>query len=143
VLDPARRCGLLIAALAACATPTGAPPDAAGAYAGVYATAVRLERSTCTGIQVQNMPTTVTHAPDATDVTLTHAGNSYAGTLAADGSFSTTPKALGTPAETHTLTITGVFATDGFTATVHADVTRDGVAACDYDVGWIGTRTAR
>lgn len=86
------------------------------------------------------MPTTVALGPGATEVTLRHADNAYAGLLKAEGTFTTTPHAVGEPAETHTLTITGEFAAGGFTATVHADVTRDGVAACNYDVGWIGTR---
>ena len=61
---------------------------------------------------------------------------------ASDGPVVAGVYAVGSPAETHTLTITGSFAADGFTATVHADVTRNGTA-CSYDVGWIGTRTTR
>lgn len=132
------------ALLAACestpALPDGGAPGGL-VVAGVYSTAVTLEGSSCVGIEVRDMPTTVSQGPDATDITLRHAGNSYAGKLAPDATFATTPHAVGSPAETHTLTITGSFAADRFTAAVHADVSRNGTAACSYDVGWIGTRT--
>lgn len=136
------------ALLAACdTTPAGlldgSPAPEGLAVAGVYSTAVTLVRSSCVGIEVRDMPTTVSQGPDATDITLSHAGNLYAGKLALDATFATTPHAVGSPSETHTLTITGSFAADGFTATVHADVTRNGTAACSYDVGWIGTHTTR
>jgi hypothetical protein len=136
------------ALLAACNTtparlPDGSPAPEGVVVAGVYSTAVTLERSSCVGIQVRDMPTTVSQGPGATDITLSHAGNRYAGKLDPDATFATTPHAVGNPAETHTLTITGSFAADGFTATVHADVTRNGTAACSYDVGWIGTLTTR
>ena len=135
------------ALLAACETtpalPDGSPAPEGLVVAGVYSTAVTLERSNCVGIEVRDMPTTVSQGPDATDITLSHAGNSYAGKLDPDATFTTTPHAVGSPAETHTITITGSFAADGFTATVHADVSRNGTAACSYDVGWIGTRTTR
>lgn len=134
----------VLVVLAACSTAPHAPDAATPtgpSVAGVYATAVTLQRSSCVGIMVRDMPTTVS-LDDATRLTLRHAGNGYTGTLAADNTFTTTPRSLGEPAETHTLTITGAFVTNGFTATVHADVTRDGAAACTYDVRWIGTRTS-
>lgn len=135
------------ALVAACEAPAALPDSSPASegliVAGVYSTAVTLERSSCVGIEVRDMPTTVSQGPDATDITLSHAGNSYAGKLAPDATFATTPRAVGSPAETHTLTITGGFAADGFTATVHAGVSRNGTAACSYDVGWIGTRTTR
>jgi hypothetical protein len=156
VRDLAERCGgqfalaayAATALLAACDTsparlPDGSPAPEGLVVAGVYSTAVTLERSSCVGIEVHNMPTTVAQGPDAADITLSHAGNLYAGKLDPDATFATTPHAVGSPAETHTLTITGSFAADGFTATVHADVTRNGTAACSYDVGWIGTRNTR
>lgn len=55
--------------------------------AGTYATAVALLQSSCADIVVADNPTTVSHAPDALDVTLTHAGNAYTGTVQRDGSF--------------------------------------------------------
>ena len=44
-------------------------------------------------------------------LTLTHAGQSYTGTVARDGTFATTPRGVGSPAELHTLTIAGDFST--------------------------------
>jgi hypothetical protein len=109
--------------------------------AGTYPTAVSLGQSSCTGIEVANNPTTVGHVPGATELTLTHVGNAYTGTVQRDGSFATTPRSVGGPAETHTLTIAGRFSTTGFEATVNADVSRNGNPACSYVVSWVGTKS--
>ena len=99
-----------------------------------------LQQSGCTGITVQTFPTTVTHAPGATTLSLTHANNTYAGTVQRNGAFSTTPKAVGGGAETHTLTITGTFTTTAIDATVTAVVQRTGSADCQYTVKWAGPK---
>ena len=107
---------------------------------GTYGTAVTLQNNSCPAITVQNNPTTVAHTSGATTLTLTHAGNSYTGTLQASGAFSTTPKAVGT-GEVHTLTIAGQFSTTGFTAVVAVDVQRTTAPlTCHYDVQWVGTK---
>ena len=125
------------------------PPDArvlpdadpnALRVAGTYPTAVSLGQSDCSGITVQSMTTQVSHAPGATALTLTHAGQTYSGTVARDGTFATTPHAVGTAAELHTLTIAGQFSTTGFEATVDASVSANGVHQCDYVVNWVGTK---
>ena len=132
---------VLAVALSGCSSDGSAPldPDVLR-VAGMYATAVALGQSSCTGIVVADNPTTVSHVPDALDVTLTHAGNAYAGTVQRDGAFATSPRAVGGPAETHTLTIAGRFSTSGFEATVTADVSRNGSPACSYVVSWVGTK---
>lgn len=107
---------------------------------GQYATAVTLENNSCPAITVQNNPTTVAHTAGATALTITHAGNSYTGTVQPSGSFSTTPKAVGT-GEVHTLTIAGQFSTTGFDAIAAVDVQRTSAPlTCHYDVHWIGTK---
>lgn len=107
---------------------------------GTYNTAVTLQQNGCTGITVQTFPTTVTHTPGATTLTLTHAGNSYTGTIQRNGTFATTPRAVGGGGETHTLTIAGTFTTTAIDATVTADVQRTGSANCQYVVKWAGPR---
>ncbi len=143
--------GLLVILLVACSsdattmTPDApvATPDAdpnALRVAGNYATTVTLGESTCTGIIVQNMPTTVAHVPGDTQLVLSHAGNAYPGTVEPDGSFATPPRAVGGGGETHTITITGAFSTTGFEATLSVDVTRPAAGPCAYTVEWIGVK---
>ena len=57
-----------------------------------------------------------------------------------DGAFVTDPQLAGSSVEVHRLVLTGRFTTTGFDARVHADVTRNGAALCDYDVKWVGTQ---
>ena len=107
---------------------------------GTYTTAVTLQQNGCTGITVQTFATSVTHSAGASALTLTHAGNSYSGTVQRNGSFSTTPKAVGGGGETHTLTIVGTFTTTAMDATVTAVVQRTGQAECTYTVKWAGPK---
>lgn len=134
---------------------SGGDPDAGGpadagavdadpsvlAIAGQYATEVSLEESSCSGIMVQSMTTTVSHEPGATELTLRHAGQTYAGGVERDGAFATEPHDVGSAAELHTLTIAGQFSTTGFEATVDAAVSRNGTPDCDYVVSWVGTKS--
>jgi hypothetical protein len=122
------------------ATPIDADPTVLR-VGGEYPTEVSLEQSSCPDVTVQSMPTVVSHTPGAAEVTLTHAGNTYSGTVERDGAFATEPEPVGSPAELHTLTIGGQFSTTGFVATVEAAVTRDGTPDCDYVVSWIGTKS--
>ena len=112
-------------ALAACGSDDGAPPggpDAGSAdardptllyVAGQYPTMVTLMQSTCQGIQVASMPTTVTHTAGSEEVMLRHASVTYSGLIERDGTFSTYPQSVGAPAETHRLTATALFSTTG------------------------------
>ena len=108
--------------------------------AGTYNTTVTLQQNGCTGITIQTFATTVTHSAGASTLTLTHAGNAYSGTVQRNGSFSTTPKAVGGGAETHTITIAGSFTTTAIDATVTAVVQRTGQAECTYTVKWAGPK---
>jgi hypothetical protein len=107
---------------------------------GTYTTAVTLQQNGCTGITVQTFPTTVAHTAGSTSLTLTHASNSYTGTVQRNGAFTTTPKVVGGGAESHTLTITGTFTTTTIDATVTALVQRAGSANCQYTVKWAGPK---
>ena len=127
--------------IAACGDSSAPGPSATElSVAGTYTTAVSLQQNGCTGIAVQTFPTTVAHTPGATTVTLTHASNSYSGTVQRNGSFVTTPKAVGGGGETHTLTIAGTFTTTAIDATVTAVVQRTGAADCQYTVKWAGPK---
>jgi hypothetical protein len=122
---------------------TGTPNPSAqvSAIAGTYQTAVSLTSNTCTGITVQNNPTTVAHTSGSASLTLTHAGQTYNGTLASNNSFTTQAKAIVVGTVTHTLTIAGQFTTNGFTADVTVPVTGTGNGApCQYVVRWVGTK---
>ena len=128
------------AIIAACGGDSTGPTPTQLSVAGTYTTAVTLQQNGCTGITVQTFPTTVAHTAGATTLTLTHAGNSYAGTVQRNGAFVTTAKAVGGGAETHTLTIAGTFSTTAIDATVTAVVQRTGSANCQYTVKWAGPK---
>jgi len=131
-----------VVAIGACGDDSSGPgPQATElSVGGTYNTAVTLQQNGCTGITVQTFPTTVTHTPGASTLTLTHAGNSYTGTVQRNGTFSTTARAVGGGTETHTLTIAGTFSTTAIDATVTADVQRTGSPNCQYIVKWAGPR---
>ena len=109
--------------------------------AGTYTTTVTLEASSCTGITVQSNPTTIAHSPGATALTVTHAGQSYSGTVDTGGHFTTTPRTIVAGGASHRLTIDGTFAVRGFDATVDVAVTyASGAAPCTYRVHWAGVK---
>lgn len=107
--------------------------------AGTYATRVTLLRSNCP-MSVESGPTEVNQYSDSTTITLRHAGTTYEGTLASDGSFSTRVKQLSFNQTEYLIGITGRFAGDS----LHAEVTlRYGAPACESVVGWAGARHGR
>jgi len=109
--------------------------------AGTYTTAVTLDANNCSGITVQPNPTIVAHTAGTTALVLTHAGNAYSGTIQNNGAFTTTTKAIVAGTATHNLSIAGVFARTGSTATVTVDLTdTQGPVTCRYVVKWIGTK---
>jgi len=126
--------------VAACGGSAAEPTPTDLRVAGTYDTAVTLQQNSCTGIAVQSFTTTVSHTPGASTLTLTHNGNAYSGTVQRNGSFTTTPKAVGGGGETHTLTISGSFTTTAIDATVTADVQRTGSPNCQYTVKWVGPK---
>lgn len=127
-----------LAALLVAASCAGTSSIPTSPIAGTYQTAVTLTSSTCTGITVQNNPTTIAHTSGATTFTLTHAGQTYNGTLGMNDAFTTAAKPIAVGTTTHTLTISGSFTSGGFVADVTAVVT--GSASCQYVVHWQGTR---
>lgn len=123
------------------AGPTGGNNTPTSPIAGNYQTAVSLTSNSCTGIVVQPNPTLVSHTAGATAFTMTHAGTEYQGTLAANNSFTTAARAIPAGTVTHTLTISGQFTTNGFTADVTVNVTGTGNGApCQYVVRWVGSK---
>ena len=89
---------------------------------------------------MQNAVTTVTQTPGAHVLSLTHAGNTYAGTIEDDGKFSTVPKIVTGGGSQFTIAIDGQFMPGGFTATVRVDQTAP-TPACSYLVDWVGVRS--
>ena len=98
-----------------------------------------LPGATCAGVTVQNEVTTVTQAPGATTLTLSHAGTSYSGTVDTAGNFQTTPKAVVVSPARYVISITGRFTTTGLDATVTVEQTEP--TSCTYSVGWVGTKS--
>jgi hypothetical protein len=116
-----------------------ASPPAIADVAGDYDTTVTLLDSTCTGIEVEDQPTTVEQHSDqhSDQLTLTHAALTFHARF--DGSrFVGEPVAVPVGDDIHTLTVTGSFARDALDATVAAVVT--GSQECRYDVAWMGSR---
>jgi hypothetical protein len=135
-----KRIAFFVALCASCGGDDGgADPDVLR-VAGEYPTQVMLESSTCEGIQVMSLPTSVRHDPGATTLSLVHAGSTYPGTIQRSGAFTTSPVPQVVGQDTHTLTMSGAFTVTGFTATVTVAVTRDLAPRCDYVVRWTATR---
>jgi hypothetical protein len=101
---------------------------------GDYGTHVTLGENTCGNVTVMDNPTTVVQAPGSHTLTLTHANITYQGTVDDDGTFSTQPKNVNGQ---FTITITGQFDPEGFTASVRVEQTSP---ACFYIVNWGGFR---
>jgi hypothetical protein len=117
--------------------PLGCAPLSVG---GSYPTTASLVpgANTCGSVTVMNAVTTVAHVPGSHVLSLTHAGNTYTGTIEDDGRFSTHPKVVTGGGSQFTITIDGTFTPGGFTATVRVDQTAP--TACFYLVDWLGVR---
>ena len=115
---------------------------AALSVGGTYPTTVSLVpgQNTCGSVAVHDAVTTVVHTPGAHALSLTHAGNTYTGTIEDDGRFSTEPKVVSGGGGQFTITIDGRFTPGGFTATVRVDQTVP-TPACFYLVDWVGVRS--
>lgn len=110
--------------------------------AGLYPTRATLiaERNTCGSVTVQDNPTTVTHAAAGTDLSLSHAGSTYRGTIDTSGRFTSPPATFTFPDADYTIGLAGQFSTTGFTATVEL-TKRAGGTTCTYAVAWVGTKS--
>lgn len=105
---------------------------------GAYETGVTLlaAGNTCGAVQVQNNPTVVAHAPGAHTLSLTHAGNTYSGTVTDAGAFVVPQTAVGGGA--FQISIAGQFASASFVATVSVAQAQP---SCGYQVTWTGTKS--
>jgi hypothetical protein len=100
---------------------------------GGYGTHVTLGENTCGNVTVMDNPTTVFQTPGSHALELTHANIRYEGTVEDDGSFAMQPESVAG----FTITITGQFDPQGFTASVRVEQT---TPACFYIVNWGGFR---
>jgi hypothetical protein len=130
---------LLLAAVLACSSSDGnSNPEPVISVGGTYQTAVTLVENSCSGQTVEQHPTVVNHQPGATTLSLTHAGSSYSGTLAADGSFSTSPVTQFFGGISYTISITGQFSTTAIDALVHVEAARQ--PPCAFIARWAGPK---
>ncbi|NOT08984.1 MAG: hypothetical protein HOP28_12365 [Gemmatimonadales bacterium] len=106
---------------------------------GTYTTAATLGQSNCaTPPTIEQHPTTVSHVPGATAVNLSHAGSVYTGTLAATGTFTTSPSIVTIGGTTYTVTLSGAFTTTTIEALV--TIVATGTLTCEYQVRWLGPK---
>src|SRR5262245_38109357 len=88
---------LLPLALGACgggSSPTSNPPPTPVpvlSVGGAYTVAVALGTNSCGAVTVAPQPTSVTHTPGASRFSLMHGANTFNGTVAPAGSFTTDP----------------------------------------------------
>jgi hypothetical protein len=121
-------------------TPPPPPPPPESPYAGTYATAVTLSSTTCGPVTVQSLPTTVTHNAGSTTINMVHGGTSYPGTVATDGSFSSTPVEVDVgDGYQYRITLAGRFGNRSFVADATVDRST-GATTCRFVAHWIGSR---
>jgi hypothetical protein len=97
--------------------------------------------NTCGNVTVQDGVTTVAHEPGAHALAVTHAGNTYQGTVDDHGAFTTDPRVLSSGESEFALSITGQFLERGLTAKVRVDVKQPGPPrSCSYTVNWVATK---
>jgi hypothetical protein len=121
---------ILPAAALACGGMSGPAQLSVG---GTYETTVNLvPGGSCSSPTVANNPTVVAHSPGAMSLTLTHAGNTYSGTVTTAGAFTVPATSVGGGTQ---VSIAGQFSSNGFTATTHVQQT-----GCAYDVSWVGAK---
>src|ERR1700687_1411125 len=92
-------CGLLPMAftlVVLCGCGGSSTPSSQLSVGGSYSTRVTLlpTGNTCGNVTVQDTPTVVTHSPGASTLSLTHANNTYQGTISSTAQFSTTPTTI-------------------------------------------------
>ncbi len=113
--------------------PAGVPGLSVG---GTYQTQVTLlPGNSCGSVTVQDAQTTVAQTPGSGSLSLTHAGNTYPGTVDHTGHFSTPAQLV---AGKFNISIAGQFSLTGFDATVQVDQISP---QCSYQVHWVGTKS--
>jgi sugar lactone lactonase YvrE len=120
-----------------------APASAVLSVDGSYPTHVTLVagKNTCGSVTVQDNLTAVSHSAGAHALSLTHAGNTYQGSVDDNGAFATTAKTLAIGNAQYTIVIDGVFIERGLSADVTVQV-RQSVqpTSCSYVVRWSATK---
>ena len=133
--------GLLLAAAIAAACSSGHektdPPVVS--VGGTYQTAVTLVRSSCPGQTVEQHSTVVNHVPGATALSLTHAGSTYNGSLAADGKFTTSTVTQVFGGLSYQIGIAGRFSETAIDALVTVAAGRQ--PPCTFSARWAGPRS--
>ena len=127
--------GICAAAAAGCGGGNGAAQAIPGlSVGGSYDTQVSLNPgNTCGQVTVQDAVTVVDHAAGASSLSLTHAGNTYPGTIDRTGLFSTAKVRVAAQID---VSVAGQFGATGFDATTRVDQLSP---PCGYSVHWIGT----
>jgi len=115
---------ILIAFAALLIVPRAMAQGPSEAWAGSYGTHVSLisEQNTCGDVRVQDNVTSVEISPRAHGVSISHAGNTYEGSVDDCGHFTTKPRALSGGASEYMISISGHFIQSGFEATVTVNV---------------------
>lgn len=133
---------LSAAVAAACSSASGGSgrrPDPVISVGGTYQTEVTIVSNDCPGQTVEQHPTVVSHAAGATALSLTHAGSSYDGTLAPDGSFSTAPLTQVFSGVGYRVSITGQFTETAVDALALVEAARR--PPCSFTARWAGPKS--
>lgn len=139
---------LLLAAVAGasgCGGSSGSGPATPAAtvlqVGGPYQITPTLLQNSCGSVTVLPGPAQVAHTAGASDLRLSHAGQTYTGRIERSGVFVTDPLAITFAAgSTDTVRMEGRFTTSGFEANVTVDAAHAGAAPCRYVVGWQAAR---
>jgi len=138
---------LLVIAIVFCAAVCGLPSAFGQAsddtWAGTYETQVSLVigQNTCSDVTVRDNDTTIDHKPDTHTLSITHAGNTFEGSVDDSGRFTTKPRLLSGGGSEYTISISGHFISTGFEATVTVHVKQPtSPTACSYEVAWKGKK---
>jgi hypothetical protein len=134
-------CLSLVAAVAtACSSNSGGNgPDSTISVGGTYQTAVTMVSNTCPGQTVEQHSTVVNHSPGATALALVHAGSTYNGTLAADGTFLTSTVTQVFGGISYDISITGEFSETAMDALVTVQAGRQ--PPCFFTARWAGPKS--
>jgi hypothetical protein len=102
-----------------------------------YWTEVALGSSTCDNVTIKPGPTEIVRLP-GDSLSVSHAGQTYRGSITREGNFTTTPKELVFGTTVYTIGITGRLLEKELTAVVTVSVREQGAAECRYTVNWTG-----
>lgn len=128
----------LTVALLAAAGCAGAGAGGAIRVGGMYRTTVSVIESSCADMGVQQNTTAIGHQPGDTVLTVTHAGATYQGVLARDGSFRTVPSNFSINNVGYTVVLTGRFTRDS--VDIRADVDSHRQPPCRLSARWYGPK---